>query len=94
MKSQNLTEADIDGAAQRLARSERGRNALRDVIALLNNGGIGLDSENQQAVMTLLYAAFTDWPGYSRDAMRNVIVARERLADINALDEAPSAENW
>jgi len=70
MNAPNLTEADIDSAVGQLCRSERGREAMRVTLTMLDSGGIGLDAESQQAVMTLLYAAFTDWPGYSRDAMR------------------------
>lgn len=70
MTTPNLTEADIDSAVQQLCKSERGRYAMYDTLAMLDAGGISLDGDGQQAIMTLLYAAFTDWAGYSRDAMR------------------------
>lgn len=70
MNTPNLTEPDINSAVRQLCNSDRGRAAMHDTLAMLDAGGIGLDSDGQQAIMTLLYAAFTDWPGYSRDAMR------------------------
>jgi hypothetical protein len=67
--SPNLTEADIDRAAKILAKSERGRAAMQRTVEMLDAGGIGLDADSIAALMTLLYASFTDWPGYAREAM-------------------------
>lgn len=41
-------------AVRRLRRSERGRQAARDLLTLLDNGGVGLDYDNQRAVKDLL----------------------------------------
>jgi hypothetical protein len=51
---QNPTKLDIEAAVEELAHSKRGRQALADLLAFLDNGGISLDSLNQRAVATLL----------------------------------------
>lgn len=45
-------------AIRQLMRSERGRQALSDLAQMLENGGNGLDSENQKAVMVFLAVEF------------------------------------
>jgi len=70
MKSTNLTEADVDSAVRQLSRSERGRVALRGVLAMLDQGGLGLDQTNKQAVLTLLCSAFYDWSDYTHQVVR------------------------
>lgn len=57
-----LTIEDLEKAAGALARSERGRQALRDLRIFLLNGATGLDSENIAHVVTLLSGA---WNGFS-----------------------------
>lgn len=44
-------------AVRTLRRSERGRQALVDFRALLDNGGDGLDDENWQALIVLCQLA-------------------------------------
>lgn len=46
-------------AVAQLARSERGRQALADIRALLKNGAVGLDRENQHALFEILVQAYT-----------------------------------
>jgi hypothetical protein len=68
-----LTEKDIDAAVAQLNLSERGRTALQYIHEFLTDGGgTGLDASNKQAVMALLYAAFTDWSGYTLEAIEEV----------------------
>ena len=57
-----ITIEDLEKAAGALARSERGRQALRDLRSFLTNGATGLDSENIAHVVTLLSGA---WNGFS-----------------------------
>lgn len=70
MSQPNLLPEDFERAAAILSKSERGRDAMQRLLDMLDAGGISLDGEAKQAVMTLLYGAFTDWPGAARDAMR------------------------
>lgn len=70
MNSTNLLPEDFDRAVAILRNSERGRDAMQRLLDMLDAGGIGLDGNAKQAVITLLYGAFTDWPGAARDAMR------------------------
>lgn len=68
-----LTAADLSRAACQLDESGRGRRVLRALLDLLDGDGLGLDSENQQAVLTLLRGAWTQFPGTARDIMRDVL---------------------
>ena len=63
---------ETQDAIHQLARSERGRHALRVLLDWLDDGGIALDQRNQQAVMTLLYDAWRR-PGSTRDLMRDAL---------------------
>ena len=51
------TDSQLDAAVAQLRRSERGQQVLKDILHLLDNGGIGLDLQNWEAVHTLLAAA-------------------------------------
>lgn len=51
------TDSQLDAAFTQLRRSERGQQVLKDILALLDNGGTGLDLQNWEAVHTLLAAA-------------------------------------
>lgn len=46
--------------ARILAQSERGRQAMRTTLQMLDEGGIYLDRENQNALLTLLTMAYGD----------------------------------
>lgn len=61
-----------DEAVKQLSRSRRGRNALRMLLALLDDGGISLDALNQFALLTLLQDAWAK-PGSTRDLMREAL---------------------
>lgn len=67
------TDDDITEAIVTLVRSDRGRQAISDTLAMLDNGGISLDGAGQHAVLTLIIAAFTTHPGSARDAMREAV---------------------
>ena len=57
-----LTIEDLEKAAGALARSDRGRQALRDLRSFLTNGATELGGENIAHVVTLLSGA---WNGFS-----------------------------
>ncbi len=61
--------------ADHLSKSDKGREALRAILAWLDAGGCSLDIDNQNAVLTLLSGAFGRFPGSSRDAMREALVS-------------------
>lgn len=60
----------IDRSVQLLARSRIGRNAMRRVLAWLDDDGLSLDGQGQDAVQSLLAAAWGPYAGSTRDAMR------------------------
>lgn len=59
-------------AIAQLAKSQRGRNALRRLLEWLDDDGLGLDQHNQEAVYQVLAAAWCA-PGSTRDLMREAI---------------------
>lgn len=46
---------------------------MRDTLAMLDNGGISLDSTSQVALISLLMAAFTTHSWTARDIMRGAV---------------------
>lgn len=76
MKGNPMTaeQTEIYSAAEHLSETVRGENALRVLLAWLYDGdGLGLDAENQEAVLTLLHGAWGPWAGTVRDAMREAL---------------------
>lgn len=67
-----ITQHVIQSAVERLASHSRGQNAMRHLLTLLDDGGIGLDAPSQRALLNLLQAAF-EKPGSTRDAMRDFL---------------------
>jgi len=66
----STTTDPLTAAAERLARSQRGRNAMRRVLDWLDDDGLGLDGGNKEAILCLLDAALHAHPMSARDAMR------------------------
>lgn len=66
-------QQDLFEAATHLSKTTRGRNALRALLAWLDDDGLGLDFTNKEAVLTLLAGAFGSYPGTARDAMREAL---------------------
>ena len=56
-----------------LNRSDKGRQAMRDLLAFLENGGISLDGDNQQHVTCLLAGAWGNYAGTTLEALRSVV---------------------
>ncbi|MDD2765765.1 MAG: hypothetical protein PHE83_17520 [Opitutaceae bacterium] len=70
----NPTETDIKAAADQLMHSERGAQAMKDLLAFFDHGANALDFTNQQAVATILRAVWSSGiPGTAR------CILRERL---------------
>lgn len=66
-------ELELMHAARQLAESTRGRDALRRVVDWLEESGLGLDQNNQQATLTLLEHAWAGYAGTVRDVMHEVL---------------------
>ncbi len=77
MPSEIYTEVesvqDLFEAARCLNKSSRGRNAMKRLLAWLDDDGLALDIVNKEAVLTLLTGAFGEYPGTARDAMRDAL---------------------
>lgn len=69
--SDKINHDDIQEAAERLVRSERGAQAAIDLLAMLENGAMLLDEENQAAVQTILTGAWGGLSGATLDALRD-----------------------
>ena len=62
-------------AAGCLGKSERGSQALKDLLVFLENGACGLDSDNQVAVATLLLGAWGSHAGSTREIIQKEIAS-------------------
>lgn len=70
-----LSIEQVEAAARQLARSGRGRMAMRGLLKWMEaSGGIGLDESNQEAVLTLLAAVWGPFSGSARDVMRDALL--------------------
>lgn len=68
-----ITKADVLDAVEQLANSRIGLNALRRLLAWLDEDGLGLDATNQVAVLTILDGAWGQFAGSARDFMREYL---------------------
>ena len=69
----NVSVEDLEKAVVQLNRSDKGRTATRDLLALLENGGISLDAENQLHVVCLLAGAWGSYAGTTLEALRVMV---------------------
>jgi hypothetical protein len=70
---ETITKGDVLEAVEQLAKSEKGLNAIRHLLAWLEGDGLSLDSNNQIAVFTLLAGAWNGFPGSAREFMREYL---------------------
>lgn len=68
-----MNESTLREAAEHLAKSDKGRDALRRVLDWLENSGLSLDSVNQDAILLLLDAAWNGWAGSAREVMHDAL---------------------
>lgn len=80
MKNKKLTREDLAQAVNALRDTERGRKALRDLLAFIINGGDGLDCVNQEAVFTILNCQFGPFAGSTREEIKRALAKREAVA--------------
>lgn len=64
---------DMEQAVVILARSDRGRATMQGVLSLLDEHALGLDYHGQNAVLTVLRAAWGPYAGSARDLMRDTL---------------------
>lgn len=69
-----VDEIDMHEVVEQLRRSERGRQAMRIVLEWMDIGGIGLDHQNQTAILRLI-ALMWRFPGSARDYVRETLEA-------------------
>ena len=65
----------VTNAVAQLVGSDRGKQPAIDILAMLENGGISLDPDNQAAVIAILRGAWTGLPGTVLDQMMRAAVA-------------------
>ena len=68
---------NLERAVVQLNRSEKGKQAMRDLLALLENGGISLDAENQLHFFCLLSGAWGNYAGTALEALRCTVRPQE-----------------
>lgn len=66
-------EGSAKRSIQTLSQFDRGVDAMRDALIMLDNGGISLGQHDQTALVQLMLAAWR-CPGSVRDAIREVVV--------------------
>jgi|GEM_PF-4351388 len=70
MTNYMLTKTDLHNAVEQLKRSRRGQTAMRKLLEWLDDTGLGLDEQNQDAVLILMEGAWGPFPSTARDLMR------------------------
>ena len=70
MNMPTVSIEDLERAAMQLGRSDKGQQAMRDLLAFLENGGISLDGNNQLHVLCLLSGAWGNYSGTALEALR------------------------
>ena len=63
----------MTNAVAQLDGSDIGKQPVIDILAMLENGGISLDPDNQAAVVAILKGAWTGLPGTVLDEMRAAV---------------------
>ena len=73
----SVSVEDLERAVVQLNRSEKGKQAMRDLLAFLENGGISLDAENQLHFLCLLSGAWGNYAGTALEALRCMVRPQE-----------------
>ena len=73
----NVSVEDLDRAVVQLNRSEKGQQAMQDLLGFLENGGISLDGENQLHILCLLSGAWGNYAGTALEALRCMVKPQE-----------------
>ena len=75
----NISVEDVERAVVQLSRSEKGVQAMRDLLGFLENGGTSLDEANQLSILCLLSGAWGKYAGTVREALRVMVNPRVDL---------------
>ena len=78
----NVSVEDLERAVAQLNRSEKGQQAMQDLLAFLENGGISLDGENQLHVLCLLAGAWGNYAGTALEALRCMVKPQDDPAPV------------
>lgn len=70
MKTKEPTREYLTQSVNTLRGTERGRQALRDLLAFIVNGGDNLDIVNQSACFAIMHCQFGPFAGSTRDVIR------------------------
>lgn len=68
-----MDEQTLRSAGAALDKTSRGRQAMRYLLAWLDDSGLGLDAIGQEAVLELLDGAWGGFAGTARDVMREYV---------------------
>ena len=80
----NASVEDLERAVAQLSRLEKGQQTMRDLLALVENGGISLDTVNQRQVLGLISGAWRNQGGTVLESLRDVVNLEEELVSIEA----------
>jgi hypothetical protein len=68
-EKRDMAEQAVRFACRHLAKSDKGRKALRAIVDWLEDSGLSLDGQNQNAILELQRMAWEGWAGTVREAM-------------------------
>ncbi len=79
----NVTASEeLEQAVAQLSRSDKGQQAMRDLLAFLENGGISLDAINQRQILGLLSGAWGSHAGTALELLRDAVSPEEESASV------------
>lgn len=80
----NVSVENLERAVVQLNRSEKGKQAMCDLLAFLENGGISLDADNQLHVACLLAGAWGSHAGTTLEALRCMVNPQDEPVAVEA----------
>lgn len=73
MDMPNVSIEDLERAVVQLGHSDKGQQAMRNLLAFLENGGTSLDANNQLHILCLLSGAWGNYAGTTLEALRCMV---------------------
>ena len=80
----NVSVENLERAVVQLNRSDKGKQAMRDLLAFLEYGGIRLDADNQLHVACLLSGAWGSYSGTTLEALRCMVNPQDEPVAVEA----------
>jgi hypothetical protein len=65
--------AELRRAAEYLARTDKGRDAMRHVVRWLEASGLSLSTDNQECILLLIDQAWNGYAGTAREVMHDAL---------------------